>query len=244
MYVVLSSGCTVSKRANNTGNEYPQVSTEEILQVTENQNITSSSFFIEKGKITSIGDDGRIKLLFTMKYTQPGNFLISLKGLVGVEAFRIFLTKDTVLINDRIKQQTLYGKPRDFEKLSGLPAELLKLCIGDFFKSNNNYESDEYCKNNSLKVKDYFQGLIINSSIDCKLGKTRWVTLGSGLPNESLKVSYSKFSDGVYKVPKRIEVNDLMKNVKIVIKIDKYTVPWTDKIEFIQGRGYKLKKLL
>lgn len=242
--MIISYGCSVSKRAGREITALSQIDSKKALQLTEKQNITNSSFFIERGKISTSGEGGRINLLFTMKYTQPGKYLISLKSTTGIEALRVYLTEDTVLINDRIKLVTLYGKPFDFAKIAGLPAALLKVSVGDLFITDKNKEIPQKCIDNSLTITDYFQGLIIKSIIDCKIGKTKNVILTSGIPNELISIFYSKHKQDGYEIPGRIEVNDFRRKVKIVIRIEKYYVPWFGEMIFIPGSGYKLRKLL
>ena len=43
----------------------------------------------------------------TIKYELPDKYLISIRSKAGIEAARIFITKDTVLINDRIKSNSI-----------------------------------------------------------------------------------------------------------------------------------------
>jgi hypothetical protein len=239
----LGSRCSVSR---NSGKGVTQLSSKEakdILKVTKNQNITNSSFFIEKGKIFTSGKGGNIKLLFTMKFKQPGIYLISLKSWTGIEAFRVYITNDTVLINDRINKITYFGKPFDFEKITGLPADLLKVSVGDFFTGNEEEKLTEKCIANKLIVNDYIQGLIIRTIIDCYLGKANSIMVTSGTPDDMINISYSKHKNDYYKIPGKVELNDLKKNVKIVIKIEKVSIPWNGEIEFIRGKGFNLKRL-
>jgi hypothetical protein len=241
---IIGYGCAVSKSTEIEISALSKNNAQKIIQLTEEQNITNSSFFIERGKISTSGDGGRINLLFTMKYSRPGNYLISLKSITGIEAFRVYLTEDTVLINDRMNQVTLFGNPYEFEKISGLPEALFKVILGDLFISNENKEISQNCLDNGLTINDYYQGLIIKSMIDCKLGKAKTVTLTSGTPNELINIFYSRFKPDRYKIPGRIEVNDFRRRVKILIKIEKYSVPWSDEMKFIPGFGYKLRRLL
>lgn len=240
---ILASGCAVSRKTGS--NVRPLLSRDggTILELANNQNITNSSFFIEKGRISTTGESGRIRLLFTMKYKQPGIYLISLKSITGTEAFRVYLTRDTVLINDRINKITYAGKPFDFERITGLPAALLKLSVGDFFSQKEKEKKVMECVEGKLIVEDYYQGLKIESIMDCGIGKTKKVTIASGLPNELISILYSKHDNDFYKIPGKVELNDFRRNVKIVIKIEKKSVPWNGDIEFVPGREYIRKRL-
>jgi hypothetical protein len=241
--LILGNRCTVSKNYRKGITELSSKDTKDILRITKNRNITNSSFFIEKGKIFTSGKGGNIKLLFTMKYKQPDIYLISLKSWTGIEALRVYIGNDTVLINDRINKITYFGKPFDFEKMTGLPAALLKVSVGDFFTGSGNEKFTEKCIENKVIVNDYFQGLIIRTIIDCYVGKTNSIILTSGAPDELINISYSKHKDDYYKIPGKVELNDLKRNVKIIIKIEKVSIPWDGEIAFIRGKGFTLKRL-
>jgi hypothetical protein len=239
----LGCRCTVSRNSGKTVKQLSSKDAKDILKIAKDHNITNSSFFVEKGKIFTSGKGGNIRLLFTMKFKQPGIYLISLKSWMGIEAFRIYISNDTVLINDRINKITYFGKPFDFEKITGLPAGLLKVSVGDFFTGNEEKKSTEKCIDNKIIVNDYFQGLIIRTIIDCYLGKANSITLTSGAPDGLINISYSKHKNDYYKIPGKVELNDQTRNVKIVIKIEKVSVPWNGEIEFIRGKGFNLKRL-
>jgi hypothetical protein len=241
--LVLVSGCSVSKKTVKSNTLYSSRSSKDILELTQNQNITGSSFFIEKGRIATSGASERIKLLFTMKFRQPGIWLISLKSTTGIEAFRVYITNDTVLINDRINKVLYVGKPFDFERFSAMPTAMLKLIVGDFFYEKEMVDVSGGCNENRLPVEDYYRGMIVKSVIDCSLGKTAGVTLGSGMPNEIINIFYSNYRNDFYKTPGRIEINDSGRNIKISIRIEKLSVPWNGEIEFIPGKGYLKKRL-
>lgn len=239
----LGCSCTVLRNSEKAVAKLASKDSKDILKIAKNQNITNSSFFIEKGKLFTSGKGGNIKLLFTMKYKQPGIYLISLKSWTGIEAFRIYISNDTVLINDRINKIVYSGKPYDFEKITGLPAGLLKVSVGDFFTGNKEGKFSERCIDNKVIVNDYFQGLVIRTIIDCYLGKANSITLTSGTPDGNINISYSKNMNDYYKIPGRVELNDQKRNVKIVIKIVKVSVPWNGEIDFIPGKGFTLKRL-
>ncbi len=71
-------------------------------------NLTQETLLILfKADVEVFNNGENRKLISTVKYRKPGNYLVSVKHRTGVEAARIYITKDTVLINDRI-YKTLY----------------------------------------------------------------------------------------------------------------------------------------
>jgi hypothetical protein len=242
--VFISAGCATTEKATGISSERQQRAVKDVLQKVAGKNITGAGFFIRKGKITTESESGRISLYFTMKYSVDGKYLISIRSKTGMEAFRVFLSTDTILVNDRLNRTVLYGNARDFGRITGIPAALLKISVGDIFYNNPVIQEGENCSNNEIKLKDYFQGLIVNSTIDCKAEKLKSIVVSTGSPDLFITIDYRKFRDDNYSVPKKVEVNDAGRKIKIIISIEKYLAPWVGEIEFIPGSGYKSKPLV
>ena len=242
--VILLSGCAGIRDMSYGDNSESLSASLQAVSQADARNITNTGFFIQKGKISTTGDAGRINLLFTMKYVKPGSYLISLRSITGMEAFRVYLTEDTVLINDRLNQELLYGNPFDFERITGINPDLLKVSLGDFISGNAEVKGENGCSGNNLEVDTYYKGLKIKNIIDCNLEKVRSLELDAGLPGEVITVEYKKSRYDYYRVPRKVEIIDTGRKVRISIKIEKYICPWTGEIEFIPGSGYKIRSLI
>jgi hypothetical protein len=236
--------CSTSRKGVNGINTDPGKTVEDIVNSTAERNLTNEGFFINKGKISTSGDEGKISLYFTMKYRLPGVYLISLRSKTGIEAFRVYLNKDTVMINNRLNQTVLIGKARDFERISGIPVDLLKISVGDFFYNYPKGNPGTECINNEIRIEDYFLGLIIKTTIDCARGKPKKVMLTTGTSEEYINIDYEKFRTDKAGVPKFVEVYDFRRKIKIKISITKYSAPWYGDIKFIPGTGYDIKPLI
>ena len=242
--ILLTTGCAAVRKGSSDKDGESLALASIALRQAGNRNLTNSGFFIQKGKISTSGEAGRINLIFTMRYVKPGNYLISLRSITGIEAFRVFITEDTVLINDRLNEELLYGKPVDFEKITGIHPELLRVSLGDFITENADIIGDEGCAANEMGVESYYKGLKINSIIDCKLEKVKSIELESSIPDEKITIEYKKNRFDYYRVPRKVEINDTRRKVKITIKIERYICPWIGEIEFIPGSGYSRKSLI
>lgn len=242
MFII--TGCTATKKAGN--NERSNNNEEEriIVEEVSGNNLTNRDFFINKGKITSRSEAGKITLFFTMKYKNPDVYLISLRNRIGIEAMRMLITSDTVLINDRINKTVLYGSKYHFERITGIPVELLKISIGDFitFKKEPDIVIDAV--NKELNINDYYQGILIRSTIDIDNKKAKKTIITTGSANEYINLDYIRHRYDINKVPRCIKVYDFRKKLAIKINIEKYTTPWFGEIDFIPGTGYYIKQLL
>jgi hypothetical protein len=244
LVLFITVSCASSKKSTADSSDKIERSSSVVLKNTALKNITGTGFFIRKGKIVTENESGKTSLYFTMKYSADGKYLISIRSKTGMEAFRVFLSEDTLLVNDRLNRSVLYGNGRDFEKITGIPSALLKISVGDFFFNKPGINGGADCINNEIKLTDYFQGLIINSTIDCKAEKLKSVIVSTGTPDKYISIDYRKFREDIYSVPKRVEVNDPGRMIKITIMIDKYLAPWVGEVEFIPGSGYKSKPLI
>ncbi len=242
--IIVLSGCAGLRETSMNIEEEGNIPTERTLGQVETRNLTNSGFFIQKGRISTSGDAGRINLLFTMKYVKPDKYLISLRSVTGIEAFRVFISGDTVLINDRLNRELLYGTPFDFERITGIHPDLLRVSFGDLITENIKIIDNNGCTGNELNVESYYMGLLIHSIIDCRQEKVKSVILSSGFPGETITIDYRKHRYDYFRIPRRVEINDSRRNVKIALKIDKYISPWIGEIEFIPGSGYKRKSLI
>jgi hypothetical protein len=242
--VFLLTACAGSRKINSAVGETGEKSASLVLLRTAQRNISNSGFFIHKGRIQTSGESGRISLFFSMKYLPPYSYLISLRSKTGMEAFRIYLTSDTVLINDRLNKSVLYGNIGDFERITGLPAALLKVSYGDLFIVDPKMRPEEVCIDDEIKINEYFLGLMVKTTIDCVNEKVKAVMLTTGVPDEFITIEYKNRRDDQIGLPKKVEINDFRRKIKITLSLDKYTTPWIGDIEFIPGTGYSVKPLI
>lgn len=215
-----------------------------IVEKTIENNLTNRDFFISKGKISTSGEGSPISLYFTMKYKLPGVYLISLRSKSGIEAFRVFVNQDTVLVNDRINKTLLFGNTYDFERIAGIPLELLKVSFGDSFYGGPKMTWEGNCENGEIIVNDYLLGMIIKTTILCSTAKAKSTMLSTGGPEEFINIEYKKHRDDINKVPKIVEIQDFKREIKIKISILKIETPWYGNIDFVPGSGYKIKPLI
>jgi hypothetical protein len=238
---LISIGCSATRE--NSGRREPVINELKKSQIESviDQNISNNGFFIEKGKISSSSAEGRISLFFNMKYNQKGIYLVSLRSITGMEAFRVYLDSDTVLINDRINKEVLTGNPYAFEKIIGIPYELLIVLTGDIFVGKQVDMAEAPCSAGTSLYSGYLRGLLMNYEIDCERKKISRLILASGIPGKSIIFSYSKFRNDDKRVPRKIEIIDENRSVRISVKIEKISHPWFGNLEFIPGTGYEIK---
>jgi hypothetical protein len=210
-----------------------------------NTNISNNAFFIEKADVQISGPDDTQKFLCSLKFELPDKYLISLKSKTGIEAFRIYLSEDTILINDRFNKKVYMGRPQYLNKKFGLPLSFLPLIFGDYLSSDSNDNVSPECKEGKVEKSGDLKGLMLKYILDCKNAKTISISVLNSLNQIGIQMNFMKFlKKGNYLYPQNINIVDIQKHTSISIRIDKILLPWEGKIEFIPGYRYELVELL
>lgn len=242
--VVILTSCSLTRRG---GERYLGKSGNpgsEIVTGTENLNLTKKNFFIRKAEIKVINEDGSDSFLGSLKFEQPDRFLLSLRSKTGIEAARIFLSGDTILINDRINRILYHGSPMALKRKYGISASLLPVVLGDFLMNKVSDPGSVTCINGRQDIVSIIDGVRILYTIDCKLMKAILAVPDNSMNPAGLEISYRDFfSEAKSVIPGRIEVRDLQKKSSVEIKIVKFESPWIGNIEFIPGNNYEMQQL-
>ncbi|MFN8241976.1 MAG: DUF4292 domain-containing protein [Bacteroidales bacterium] len=241
--LLLLASCATTKKTSGGTEELNIHKRDSLLGKTLLKNVSFDGYFIEKGRISSSGQEGRISLFFNMKCQAKGVYMISLRSFAGLEAFRVYIDKDTVLVNDRLNQVLLKGDPVDFEKITGLPFELLNIITGDFFPGKSLDEKSNGCRNGVTKYSGYLRGLLLDYEIDCNKSKVRSLKIGTGVGERNITLNYSGYRSMGKMVPRKVNIVDELRRVKITLKIEKISNPWFGEINFTPGKGYKVRGL-
>jgi hypothetical protein len=213
------------------------------LENLEVQNLTAGNFFITKAEIEFISNGENQKFLASIKFIVPDKYLISLKSKTGIEAARIYITSDTILVNDRINRSLYYGDPERLSEKFGLSEDILPLLFGDYIKGNLKSDSEVKCSDGKAELSSSIGGVLINYIIDCKKMKTLSAIQETSFNMNSAELEYGTFiRAGAGLVPSETKLN--YKESRISIKIVKIETPWDGIIEFIPGNRYDLIELL
>lgn len=243
MLLILNSGCTAKKfiSENTTGSETE--SAERIINNVRRNNISEENFYVEKGDFSVIMNNKKTRYIFNAKYNKPDTYLISIRSNSGIEGVRVYLTKDTVLINDRIGKRLLYGKPKDLEKMSGLSYFMIKAVFGDLIINGDTLKGEKKRIDNQVIVIQQFQGKTWKSVIDPKIGKVESTVFSNRIQKEAIIFSYSKFGRSGKYIPGIIDIEDLTNKVNVKLKLERIQILWKGEIEFIPGKGYTKEEI-
>lgn len=240
------TGCSVTRNlykglSDNPNKPIPGNIAENI----ENQNITSTGFFIQKADIEMTSSNGKDKFIGTIKFQKPDKYLVSIRTRTGIEGARIFISGDSVLINDRINKKMYSGTSVNLMKKYGISQYFLPVVFGDIILDKHCGEGAEKCDGNNFKIECIVKGVALKYNIDCKRRKVIAVDQGNGNSADVIKINFNSFQNiGSKLIPGFIELNDPQHDIKIKMKLSKILLPWDGVINFIPGKGYEIIELV
>jgi hypothetical protein len=243
---ILVTSCSVTRNLRGEKEENSNVIfSGNVLEDIRFLNVTRNNFIIQKAEIEVIIDKQREKFIANIKFESPDKYLISLRSKTGIEGVRIYMTKDTLLVNDRINKKMYFGTSFYLKKKYGFNQKFLPLIFGDLILNGSCEKEQERCVNDKMYVKCVEQGVKLNYEIDCKKRKAVSVTQMNNFVMEGIKIKYGGFfniSNGF--IPRLIEIDYSQYNTTIKIKILKVETPWNGSVKFIPGKGYEIIELV
>jgi hypothetical protein len=242
---ILLAGCSVLRKEKSEISGISNDLTEKnLIKILTKGNLSDSSFYIQKAEVEIITNGEKEKFLAAWKYEKSGRSLLSFRSRTGIEVVRILITKDTVLVNDRINRKTYYGKGDYIAGKYDLNVSSLPVFIGDFI--GGNYYLNEFvkCNEGSINLQTSIKGLKTDYIIDCKKNKIISTSMYNSLNEKEIDINFSKFIKVEQKIiASRILVKYYKNNYEVNIKIDKIICPWDGKVEFIPGKKYEVLEL-
>jgi hypothetical protein len=202
-------------------------------------NITNSDFNITKAEIEIANDTEKQKMICNMKYKKSGIYLISLRNQAGIEAARIFITKDTLLINDRINKRIYYGEPNYLLDKYGITTTILPVVLGDFISDTGGDKVAE-CDNGKTVIIEKTGVKELEYTIDCRKKKVTEIKAFSFETKKGILIRFEKFNElEESTMPKSITITDNKEETRISIIIEKIEKGPEGDITFIPGKNYE-----
>jgi hypothetical protein len=241
--MALVAGCSPGKLSSVNKDTDLKRNAHQIVDGLIKNNINGTDYNVIKGSVSVRGSNKAGKYIFSLRHKAPDSYLLSIKNSLGIEGGRIFITKDTLLINDRINRKILYGKPGTIEKLTGIPVFFKELIFGDVLLISELKEEQIEIINNKAIVNQIIGGFVGRSEINSKLNKitnAKWAR-GNGI-NE-IQVSYSNFDKGGKHLPRKINIISGNGSSDLIIRVDKIDFGLIDSIKFIPGENYTFEEI-
>jgi hypothetical protein len=203
---------------------------------TKSFNLSNSGFFISKATLEISAGGEKQKALCSIKYDGLGKYLVTVRSRTGIEAARLYISNDTVLINDRIDRIVYYGSSEKLSDKYGIAYYLIPLIFGDYISFQ--YDSEDLpCSDGIIRKRELIYGNTVSYIIDCRHDKV--IEAETGRRGE-LKLRFEDFFvNGIQRYPQVIDIEDTSRRLKVKLTIGTVELPWEGSIEFIPGSNYK-----
>jgi hypothetical protein len=203
-------------------------------------NMTSFDFDIIKAEVEIINNGDKQRLICSVKYRKPGDYLIAIRNRTGVEAARIYITGDTLMINDRIHRKLYCGSNEYLLEKYGIGTKALPLVFGDYFDKLLDSETIKECVNGITEIRGYLEKKELWYFLDCNKFKVTGVSISEKEGYAGISMKFSDFVNiGERSYPAKIDLSDITERTKIEIQIVSVEYDKNDKLEFIPGRNYE-----
>lgn len=220
--------------------EQPSAENAYNIKNAKNSNLTAYDFNIKRAIIELNNENEKQKLIANIKYRRPGNYLISMRNRTGIEAARIFISRDTILINDRINRKLFYGSAEYIKNKYGLTIDAIPLLLGDFILDSASYSKEDKCINGKLSFTKLLEDRSITGKINCSNYKILSAMFKDKAGRNEIIMDYSDFSEnnGII-FPRSINLSDGDGKLSLSISLSDVELGVNDIINFIPGSGYE-----
>lgn len=241
----LTIGCSVTKvKGPGYDDGLKDIENEKLIDNILKKNITTRNFYIQKAEIEISGSGETNKLFGSIKFENPDKFLFSLRSRTGLEIVRIFISDDTILVNDRINRKLYCGRPSYLKMKYGLSASVLPVMFGDFIDGEILDNIKLKCLDGNFNTARIVEGMKLMYYIDCRIGKTVLMTTESSLKLKEVEIRYKDFfKKDKSIIPGKIEYTNFKREESVIIVIKKIELPWDGNIDFIPGNKYEIIQL-
>jgi hypothetical protein len=242
---VVLSGCSVFRKSGRTtGETVKEVNDENSVGSVIRNNISNENFYIQKADIKVTQDNVSARFIADIKFRKPDTLLVSVRSRTGIVAGRAFITKDTILLNDRINKKLLIGNPEIIEAKYGIDPIFIFTILGDIIVDEKELKGSLDCKKGIFRKEFEMNNKRVEYTIDCSKKKALTAYFEGDIRTGNITIDYSNiFISDRIRYPQRIEITDDLRSLNIILEIKKIESPWNGKIEFVRGSGYKVVKI-
>jgi len=206
----------------------------------DSSNISHTDYNILKASVRILSDAKKSEFLVNFKYKRPDTYLASIKSKTGIEAARLYISGDTVLLNDRINKRLYYGSSDFLSDKYGVNINSVQLIFGDILRGEDEVADTIKCKNGIGIFYDIVNGRRIEYRIDCSTGMVANTYIGGYNEQELVRLSFSKYiNSGKHFIPGNIEIYETSNEIGIQIEIEKIVEGAMEEIVFIPGKNYE-----
>jgi hypothetical protein len=242
---ILSFSCSVQKRSlrsnyESSGTTGNRNTLNEVLK----NNLSNNDFYIQRADVRLTQENVTVRFNAAIKFKRPDSLLVSVKAKTGMEAGRALITRDTLIINDRINKRVIVGDAKSIRKKYGIDPYYIFALLGDLIVNERETARDIDCSRGLNMPRIQTNDKRIEYTIDCSMGKVVKALFEGDVRSGNILLNYSGFTAlSRIMIPGKIEISDDLNNMNILIEIRKIEMPWNGQLKLITGSGYKIFRI-
>ncbi len=242
--VLMVYGCSTVRKAvsRKEGVNEGEFNVVKLYNEVKRNNLCSDGFVIKKGKIKTNGLKMDGSYAFNARFSQKGDFLISLKGPLSIEVIRVIALKENIYLINKLERIIYKGKREEFLKRYNIPDDFIGLLFGDIQDSIDlskyHYSGmEEICFENQISA--YSEKIIVSRS-EKKIVR---VDIYNDDDVNSYKMEYSNFKKaGERKYPYEIKLVKKEDNIEILLYLEEIVPYLNEEISFTLP-DYRIRSL-
>ncbi len=201
--------------------------------------LAGTGFFVRKANVEIQTEGTSEKLSLILRRNQEEEYLASVRSRTGIEGARVLLTRDTLVVNDRINRMLICGRPESLYRLYGFNSWMLPLVLGDVLAGDSS-AAKIACKDNAVELKIRRGKNLISYLIDCKDYRTERTVVSDLYGPGEIKVEFGRFRQyGAFSFPEDITLSDKAGRYVVSVSFEDVEIPWKGDIVFIPGEKFE-----
>lgn len=244
-FAIVVSACSTARKAGKTGvDANVDESAGNRLEAVISNNLSNNDFYIRRADIRVRQENVTVNLNASIKFRRPDSLMVSVRSGMGVEAGKGFLTGDTVIVNDRFNRKLMVGNPVEIRTKYGIDPAMIFVILGDIVVDKGDYRSVLNCQRGEFRSQYIVEGRTVEYTVDCQSRKVRKVYLEGDIRSGNITIVLSGIvKDGNITYPKKIVINDDLKELDVEIEIKRIESPWSGSIGTVGGQGYRIVRI-
>ncbi len=241
----ISLSCSVSRknRSGDSNSSVPVRNNNTLKEIVSN-NLSNNDFFIQRADVMLTQENITVHFNAAVRFRQPDSLLVSVKSKTGIEAGRALITRDTIVINDRINRKVIVGDALGIRNKYGIDSYYIFALLGDLIVNEKESGTTVDCTKGLNLPRLTVNDKRIEYTIDCGRGKIIKAFFEGDIRTGNIELKYSDFINvNRVIIPQKIEISDDLNNVNIQIEIKKIVVPWEGTLKLLTGSGYKVVRI-
>lgn len=245
LLITIVTGCSPEWRTGKAdAGKRKNVPEDNMLGSVVRNNLTNNDFYIQRADVDFVQENISVRLAANIKFKRPDSLLITIRSRTGIEAGRALITRDTMILIDRINRKLLIGKPSAIGSKYGIDPMMLYLVLGDIVIEDEDRSLLMECVKGNFHKGLMVRGKDVEYVVDCQESKLKQASLPGNFNTGGVRIDFRNITNsGSIVYPGLIEIVDELRSFSVKVMIRKIVSPWTGRTGVVTGKEYKVIRI-